>query len=181
MGNSRHWTSANTESFIHRIAFDFIAQLEKRMEALPFSQAKLAEKLKVSEGAVSQVLNNSRNPNLKTIVSYARALGMKVAIVAYDDSDPENERGPVNAEILNSCWEKAGRPRDVFDLQEKKEAVTVGNLLLVPSAAGSRIYKEPCAVSPSDYVSMKEYMENYSSEKQSAGDAFNEQEQTMIM
>jgi plasmid maintenance system antidote protein VapI len=78
---NRHWTAATTEDFLYRIAADYVSQLERIMDASETSQTKLAERLKVSKGRVSQVLNNPGNLTLKKIVEYARALGKKVAIV----------------------------------------------------------------------------------------------------
>lgn len=118
MEETAHWTARNIEAFIQRITFDFIAQLEQRLGALPMNQAELAQKLEVSEGAVSQILNNPPNLTLKTIVKYARALGLKVAIVAYDDNDPNNDEGPVGSEIFSSCWERANKPRDHWSLEK---------------------------------------------------------------
>jgi transcriptional regulator with XRE-family HTH domain len=113
----RHWTAASTEAFVHRISFDYFTQLVKRLDSLPINQSDLAKILDVSEGRISQTLSGSRNPTLTTIVSYARVLGLKVAIVAYDDRDPSNERGPINSEVFNVCWERANRPADFFALQ----------------------------------------------------------------
>jgi transcriptional regulator with XRE-family HTH domain len=115
---SKNWTEKNTESFLSRITFDFIAQLEQKMESLPLTQAELAKKLGVTDGFVSQILNNPSNLSLKTIIKYARALGLKVAVVAYDDDDPDNTRGLVNSEIFSICWEKQGKPVDYFSLEE---------------------------------------------------------------
>lgn len=114
-----HYTTANDEAFISRITFDFVAQLEHRLETSGSSQSELAQKLDVSDSAVSQVLNCSRpNLNLRTMVKYARALGMKVAIVAYDDCDPQNENGPIGSEIFSQSWERIGKPRDVWSLND---------------------------------------------------------------
>jgi transcriptional regulator with XRE-family HTH domain len=115
---NRHWTAATTEDFLYRIAADYVSQLERIMDTSETSQAKLAERLHVSKGRVSQVLNNPGNLTLKKIVEYARALGKKVAIVAYDDDDPLNANGPVNSEIFYSCWERSGKPADFFALRE---------------------------------------------------------------
>src|SRR5258708_34276838 len=118
-----HYTSANDESFVNRITFDFIAQMANRLETSRMKQSELAEKLAVGESAVSQVLNLSRmNLALKLMVRYARALGMKVAIVAYDDHDPHNENGPVGSEIFTLSWEKIGKPRNVWSVSEASYA-----------------------------------------------------------
>src|SRR5271154_954337 len=101
-----HWTTANDPALVNRIMFDFIAQLQTKLEASGKTQSQLARDMEVTDGEISQVLNLARtNLNLKTMVKYARALGMKVAIVAYDDGDPNNERGPVGAEIFSIAWD----------------------------------------------------------------------------
>jgi transcriptional regulator with XRE-family HTH domain len=102
------------------------------MEAIPITQGALARKLGVSEGAVSQMLNNPQNLTLKTIVAYARALGIKVSLVAYDDNDPLNERGPVNSEIFSICWENAGKPPDFWSLQEGLRVVSTEQIFNAP-------------------------------------------------
>jgi predicted XRE-type DNA-binding protein len=118
-----HYTSADDESFVNRITFDFIAQMANRLETSKMKQSELADKLDVGESAVSQVLNLGRmNLTLKTMVRYARALGMKVAIVAYDDRDPHNENGPIGSEIFSLSWEKIGKPRDVWSVNESTYA-----------------------------------------------------------
>ncbi len=111
-----HWTENSTADFVYRIASDFIMQLEKRLEVQPMSQKELADKLNVTIGRVSQVFNNPGNLTLRNFVQYSRALGMKVAVVAYDDDDPQNQSGPVNSDIFTRCWVRAGRPHDFFDL-----------------------------------------------------------------
>jgi transcriptional regulator with XRE-family HTH domain len=112
-----HWTEKSTDDFIYRIAADFIRQIETAMESAGVNQAELAKRLKVSEGRVSQVLNNPGNLTLKKIVEYVRALGRKVAIVEYNDADPKNLNGPINSEIFAKCWIMAGMPGDFFAIE----------------------------------------------------------------
>lgn len=120
-----HWTTNNTEAFVSRITFDFIAQLENKRETSGATQAELAGRMGVSDGEVSQVMNLARpNLNLKTMVKYAQALGMKVAVVAYDDNDPHNERGPVGSEVFSVAWESVGKPRDSWSVNEHIQMVT---------------------------------------------------------
>src|SRR5690242_6300361 len=112
-----HWTEKSTDDFLYRIAADFVRQIEGTMEATGVNQAELAKRLKVTEGRVSQVLNNPGNLTLKKVVEYVRVLGRKVAIVEYDDHDSKNLNGPVNSEIFARCWYHAGRPGDFFALE----------------------------------------------------------------
>lgn len=111
-----HWTNESVEAFTFRIAADFVAQLEMRMEAEGTKQQEFAERLGVSEGRVSQVLNNPGNMKLGSMVDYARALGLKISIVAYDDGDPGNHNGPINSQVFTECWERLGAPQDLFGL-----------------------------------------------------------------
>ena len=114
-----HYTAHNQQVFIERITSDFIGQVAQRLEGSKMSQAELASKLGVTESEVSQVLNLNRvNLTFKTMVRYAHAAGMKVAVVAYDDGDANNQNGPVGSEIFSLSWEKLGRPRDIWSVNE---------------------------------------------------------------
>jgi transcriptional regulator with XRE-family HTH domain len=108
------WGNRNIKDLVFQIGFDFVAQLEDIMEDKGIGRTKLAETLGVTKGRVSQILNDPGNLELENIVKYARALNRKVAIVAYDDGDPNNDKGPVSPQIFTTCWEKAGRPTDFF-------------------------------------------------------------------
>lgn len=115
---TKHWTESGVDDYLYRIASDFVRQIAQTMETTGTSQAKLAKELGVSEGRVSQVLNNPGNLTLRKMIEYARALQRKVSIVAYDDNDPDNQNGPINAEVFALCWERAGKPADFFMLRE---------------------------------------------------------------
>jgi transcriptional regulator with XRE-family HTH domain len=127
---TRHWTESSVDDFLYRIAADYVRQLEQLMEVGGMSQAELAKLLGVTEGRVSQVLNNPGNLTLRKMIEYSRALGRKVSVVAYDDNDPENQSGPINAEVFAVCWEQAGKPSDFFELREHEAtaANTVANI-----------------------------------------------------
>ncbi len=139
----QHWTETNTADFVYRISSDFVGQLEKRLEIYPITRKELAQKIGVSDGRVSQVFNNPGNLTLRNFVQYSRALGMKIAIVAYDDNDPNNENGPVNSDIFNQCWIKVGKPRDFFDLAASANEVQLARPI------GPYFYASTWGVSPS--------------------------------
>lgn len=111
---NKHWTEESTEDFLFRIGADFVSRIEGLLGTQ--SKASLAKKLGVSAGRISQVLNNPGNLTLKTMIEYARALGLKVAVVTYDDDDPKNLKGPIDAEIFEQCWARSGKPLDFFAL-----------------------------------------------------------------
>jgi len=111
---TKHWTERSVKDYRFRIAADFVTQLDSKLDILGWSQARLAKELGVTEGRVSQVLNNPGNLSLDLMVKCVRAVGMKLALVAYDDGDQDNLRGPINSEIFRVCWEKCGRPADFW-------------------------------------------------------------------
>lgn len=111
-----HWTDKSTTDFVFRIGADFVAQVEAKLESGPFQQKELAQSLNVTEGAVSQTLNKPGNLKLETMINYARALGMKLSVILYEDGDPRNERGPIHADIFRMCWERFGRPIDFLSI-----------------------------------------------------------------
>jgi len=113
--STKHWTAESTESFVHRIASDFLAQLETKIEKGEISRSELAHRLDRSPGRVSQLFNPG-NITIGTAVKLVRAMNMKVALVAYDDNDPENHGGPINSEIFSRCWQLTGAPRTFFEL-----------------------------------------------------------------
>jgi hypothetical protein len=116
MENVTHWTHQSTADFVYNISSDFVAQLETKMEEEDISRGALANRLSKTSGRVSQVFNNPGNLSLRVIVDYARALGMKVSLVAYDDGDSKNENGPINPDVFVKCWEKCNQPQDLFEV-----------------------------------------------------------------
>jgi transcriptional regulator with XRE-family HTH domain len=110
-----HWTSKSTDAFVDRLSFDFITQIQQKLEKTRTSRKEFAERLRVSAGRISQVFNAPGNITLETAVDYARGIGMKVALVAYDDSDPDDIKGPINSEVFYKCWQLSGCPQDLSD------------------------------------------------------------------
>ena len=120
-----HWTERDVSSFLFRIASDFVRHVEELLESKNANRMELAKRLGVTQGRISQVLNDPGNLTIKQIIKYARALGEKVAIVVYDDDDLKNMNGPIAPEIFATCWERAGKPTDFFELDASREASSV--------------------------------------------------------
>ena len=112
----KHWTEESTEDYIYQVGSSFVRQLELFMGDR--KQHELAAALKVTPGRVSQMFNNPGNATLKRCVEYARVLGLKVAIVAYNDGDSGNMAGPIDGQVFERCWQMAGRPPDALSLEE---------------------------------------------------------------
>lgn len=138
MENVTHWTQNNIANFVYEISSTYVAQLETKMEKEKISRSQLASRLKKTTGRVSQVFNDPGNLGLRLIVEYARELGMKVSIVAYDDGDPNNEKGPVNPEVFVKCWEKQNCPANLFEVEKAETAAVLTNSITaeVPIAEG---------------------------------------------
>ena len=120
-----HWTSADPEDFRYRVASDFVAKIEQQMKSKKLTQSQLARMLGKNKAYISQILANPGNLTLKTMILFARALGLKVSVVAYDDDDEANVNGPIHSEVFQLCWEKYGRPRDMIDFEEAAPTAVV--------------------------------------------------------
>lgn len=143
-----HWTEESIGAFAYRIASDFVEQLERKRESLNWSKKRLAHELKLSPGRVSQVINDPGNLTLELMVKVARALQMKVSILAYEDGDKENFRGPINADVFRNCWENAGKPNGEWELDQVRIAATIDNMLEPCTRVSGkllRIYSAPAA------------------------------------
>ncbi len=114
MSKQKHWTEQSVDDFLYKISWNFTSQIEELIESGRITKTELAERLGVTQRRVSRVLSDPGNVTLKTAARYARALGMKVTIVAYDDGDSENKNGPISPEIFLACWRRAGKPTDFF-------------------------------------------------------------------
>lgn len=122
----RHWTQESAKDFAYHLSLDFFNQLETRFDESELLQKEFAEKLDRTPGRVSQIFNSPpNNPKVDSLVRYAQALGLKVSIVAYDDEDPTNDKGPVYSGVIAKCWEVLGKPRNLS--------------LLVPSAFSNQM------------------------------------------
>lgn len=118
LNSAKHWTAESIENFVHRIASDFLAQLETRIEKGEISRTELALRLDRSPGRISQLFNPG-NITIGSAVRLVRAMDLKVALVAYDDDDPENCNGPVNSDIFARCWKHMGAPTTFFELTNR--------------------------------------------------------------
>jgi len=118
LNTSRHWTSSSIEDFTYRIASDFIAQIENNNEKNGTTKTDLAIRLNRTLGRVSQLFNPS-NITLNSAVKLGQASGMKVALVAYDDNDCQNQNGPINSEIFYQCWIAMRCPENFFELDDQ--------------------------------------------------------------
>lgn len=118
MKDLAHWTQQSTADFVYSISSTFVAQIETKMEDEAISRSEFAQKLNKSSGRVSQILNNPGNLSLRVMAEVAGSLGMKVGVIAYDDHDPSNENGPIDPDVFVNCWEHAGRPANLFDVED---------------------------------------------------------------
>jgi hypothetical protein len=118
MENVAHFTQQSVSAFVLGISSTFVAQIETKMENDDVKRSEVAHRLDKTTGRVSQILNNPGNLSLRVMVEVAGTLGMKVSVLAYDDRDPKNENGPIDPEVFVKCWERAGRPTNLFDFED---------------------------------------------------------------
>lgn len=117
MGRIRgHWGNRSPSDRRYQVAANFVAQLEESMGRRRLTATNLARRLNVTKGRVSQILNNPGNLTLASAIEWARALGLKATVVAYDDGDPKNACGSIDPEVFAECWRRCGKPRDFFAL-----------------------------------------------------------------
>lgn len=118
MNKKQNWTEESPKDFVFYIASDFVDKLEDEMKESGLSKKGLAKRLGVSAGRVSQIFHNPGNLTLEMIVRCARAVGIKVAVLAYNDGDKGNVNGPIIPEVFYECWNRSGNPKNMFDLME---------------------------------------------------------------
>ncbi len=111
-----HWTAVDTASFQHFVAFDFLDQIEEKLDESQMSRTDLAKRLGVNKSRVSQIFSNPGNLTLRNMIEWARAVNLKLGILAYDDGDTAGERGPVSSWIFLNCWDRMRKPRDMADV-----------------------------------------------------------------
>lgn len=116
----KHWTAESTNDFRFSVGADFIDQIEHQMMEKGWLQKDLAAMLGKSESWVSQFFNNPGNMSLSTMIEFGSVLGLKVGVLAYNDEDEINRRGPINSVVFQRCWKLLGKPRDQWDIDERQ-------------------------------------------------------------
>lgn len=164
-----HWTARSPEDFLYSIASDFVEQLRAKMKTLGLSQSELALAAKVSKSYVSQVFNDPGNLSLITIVKFAKAVGMKVSIVGYEQSAKEAETvGPINSEVFRLCWERQGKPIDLWSFKEQNVATTSNTIdvktFMENHVLGMALLRESQPTNPTPKSSIHQ-LTNYVNEK----------------
>ena len=114
----KHWTEESSRKFSYRITADFFDEIQEKLEELGLSQMDLAVRMGVSESQVSEIFDNPLNLTIDLIIRSARAVGLKVAIMAYNDGDSENVQGPIYPEVFLQCWKRYSKPKDFDELKE---------------------------------------------------------------
>ncbi len=128
MKGERHWTAGSLDDFQYSVASDLVHQIDQRLDRLMLSRADFAELIGKTEGRVSQIFNNPGNLTLRSMIGYARAVGMKSAVMAYDDGDAENLKGPIHPDVFVTCWERMGKPIDMWAFEKKQMDLGAGSL-----------------------------------------------------
>jgi transcriptional regulator with XRE-family HTH domain len=110
------WTG-DVESLRYHAAFNFITTLATRMQKLNITQRELANRLGVSESRISRIFNNHGNLTLAKMIELAKVVNHKIAVVPYDDEDPDFEKAPVIADVFVELWQLHARPHNFDEIQ----------------------------------------------------------------
>ena len=74
------------------------------------------------EDALPQALGEIQQ---KGTTSVARRMDVNDRIDTYVDDDPDNHSGPVGTGVFLACWDRAGKPADLFSLNERDDAKAI--------------------------------------------------------
>ncbi|MCP3681286.1 MAG: helix-turn-helix transcriptional regulator [bacterium] len=118
----KHWTE-DAGAFRHWVVDEFVDVIKARLKEKNISQETFADMANCSKLAVLEILNKEEYQllGISDMIKWARALGLKLSIVVYDDDDPDNKLGPVFAEAFVDLWDKCLRPRNFKALKEWRE------------------------------------------------------------
>ena len=92
------------------------------------AKKELAKRMDIEQSRVSQIFHNPGNLTLKLIVRAARAVGIKVALIAYNDGDRDNVNGPIVPEVFYECWNRCGNPLNMFEVDTENTRVPLSDL-----------------------------------------------------
>jgi len=106
-------TSSDVMQHLSSITFNAITQIQAIFETSGLKQAELAEKLGITEGRVSQILNADTGMTLKQMVRLVRTMGLKACVLFYNDGDARDKYGPLHPSIFESCWKECGEPKSM--------------------------------------------------------------------
>ena len=119
MTTQRHWTSESAAALAYAVAADLTGLIEQRADQLKIGLHIMALALNKTEQYVLNLIQRPNDPTFRELVSLAKSVGFKVALVAYDeDKAGDDTVSPVNGKIFEQCWRVCGSPRDFFDLEE---------------------------------------------------------------
>lgn len=155
----KDWTEEKFENFVYYIAADFVDKLEEEMEESGLTKKELAKRLDVSAGRVSQIFHNPGNLTLEMIVRCARAVGIKVAVLAYNDGDKDNLNGPIVPQVFYECWEKCGKPKNMFEIDEDVR-IEIGPLSAAADTGSAPTGLTVRFISDLTDISLKDWTEN---------------------
>lgn len=105
---TRNELVSSREYWISKIQLDLFNQIENYMTQHQLSRTQLAEKLGVTKGYVSQILNGDFDHKISKLVELALAIGLVPMVqykplkeVLFENKDAENERKS-SAELIHA-------------------------------------------------------------------------------
>lgn len=117
--SGKHWTEKSPEDFAYSIGSCFLDVIESRLDQIGEDRNWLILSLKLPKNIFDK-------PYLLTLpmaALMARTVDLKVALVAYNDRDKSNKKGPIHACVFQKIWEAAGKPRDMWSVRDFKKDI----------------------------------------------------------
>jgi len=112
-----HWTQASAADLHTIFRWIFLLSWKANRAIWNFAQRVGWQDECNAERCFTNSQFSSGEPKVETLVHYARNLGLKVAVVAYDDNDPEMIAAYLFRRF-RGVVEESKSPQDLFDVQE---------------------------------------------------------------
>jgi len=96
INNPGRWAN-DTEVVSYHVAWDFINQLREMATSLNPVQETILDSIEDDDPAKLTV---------ESMIELVKAVGLKLALVVYDDGDPKWEHGPKFAGEFYAAWKK---------------------------------------------------------------------------
>lgn len=120
----KHGTEG-TESFRHFILEDLFDRITDSLVKYEISMKEVDQRLGWEPGQTESAIRGMSDISVEDLIQMTRKYGLKPALFAYDDGDPDNTLGPIFAEVFLTCWKMVGKPRDFFELKEAADRLGV--------------------------------------------------------
>lgn len=116
-----HWTDKNFKSYKTKFMFDFIIQLENKMDELGIDEEDISNHLNISVKKFNKIMNNPKKLKLKTIYKISKLINCHIGLILYDRKYgiSKEHHGPVCPIIIEKSWKLCDNPVDMFEIEKR--------------------------------------------------------------